>query len=55
MDDRMLDGMAEALVRQLAAAFEDSLPPADVQIIVRPMVAWPDSKPRVWVMVNWPN
>jgi hypothetical protein len=55
MDDPMLASMAEALVRQLAGAFEDPLPLANVQIIVRSLVAWPHGKPGVWVMVNWPN
>jgi hypothetical protein len=55
MDDPMLDSMADVLLRELAAAFQDSLPPANVQVIVRPIVAWPDGKPCVWVMINWPN
>jgi len=56
MGDPMLDRMAELVMQQLAAAFEDSLPPADVQIIVRPIVSWPDGgESTVWVMINWPN
>jgi hypothetical protein len=31
------------------------MPPANVQVIVRPIVAWPDGRPGVWMIVNWPN
>ena len=27
----------------------------NAQIIVRPIPTWPDGRPGVWIMVNWPN
>lgn len=55
MDERMLDGMADLLVRQLGSIYAGGAMPERMQVIVRPIFTWPDGKPVVWVMVNWPN
>ena len=55
MDERVLTGMADLLLRQLGAVFEDGVLPANTQVVVRPIFTWPEGKPGVWVMVNWPN
>ena len=55
MDEHLLDGMAALLVRQLGSIYEGGAMPERVQIVVRAIFTWPDGKPGVWVMVNWPN
>ena len=55
MDERVLTDMADLLLRQLGAVFEDGVLPANTQVVVRPIFTWPEGKPGVWVMVNWPN
>jgi len=44
----------------MVGALQDRLhhrgaPLQNAQIIVRPIFTWPDGRPGVWVMVNWPN
>ena len=55
MDESVLDSMAVLLVRQLGSILEEGALPERVQIVVRPIFTWPEGKPGVWVMVNWPN
>ena len=51
----LLGCAADLLVRQLGSIYEGGAMPERVQIVVRPIFTWPDGKPGVWVMVNWPN
>jgi hypothetical protein len=55
MDERMLDGMADVLMRQLGFLYEGRAMSERVQIVARPISTWPEGKLAVWVMVNWPN
>jgi hypothetical protein len=52
MDELELATLVGLMVESV---MEDSALPENAQIIVRPIFTWPDGKPGVWVMVNWPN
>ena len=55
MDEPVLEDMADLLLRQLGSLFEEGALPGRVQIVIRPIAAWPEGRPGVWIMVNWPN
>jgi hypothetical protein len=52
MDELKLATLVGMMVE---SALEGGALPGNAQIIVRPIFTWPDGKPGVWVMVNWPN
>jgi hypothetical protein len=47
--------LATLVGMMVESVLEGGALPGNAQIIVRPIVTWPDGKPGVWVMVNWPN
>ena len=55
MDKVELGSVVGLLMRQLGGVFEGGMPLENAQIVVRPILTWPDGQPGVWVMVNWPN
>jgi hypothetical protein len=55
MDELMMGSMVGLLMRQLDTVLHGGTLPENAQIIIRPIFTWPDGKPAVWVMVNWPN
>ena len=50
-----MDGIAALLMRHLGTVLENGPLPPNTQIVVHPIVTWPEGKAGVWIMVNWPN
>jgi hypothetical protein len=55
MGELELGSLVGLLMGQLGAVFEAGTLPESAQIVARPIFTWPDGKPGVWVIVNWPN
>ena len=53
MDERELATLVGLMVESVLEG--GATLPGNAQIIVRPIFTWPDAKPGVWIMVNWPN
>jgi hypothetical protein len=55
MDELDLGSLVGMLVGQLGVVFQDHALPENAQVVVRPIYTWPDGKPGLWIVVNWPN
>lgn len=55
MDELVLGSLVAMLMRSLEGALEGGEVPENTQIVVRPIFTWPDGRPGLWIMVNWPN
>jgi hypothetical protein len=56
VDERELASMVGRLLMSRIEASLGAGPfPENTQIVIRPIVTWPDGAPVIWVTVNTPN
>lgn len=55
MDEVELGNLVGPLMRQLESVLDGGPLQENAQIVIRPIVTWPDGRLSVWVVVNWPN